>query len=237
MTLYDVRQIFVQRSGRYDLIIDTVSWADNGADYFINEGSKILDRSQNINSSISRTYTLPTDGQMHVLVDNMIACERVFVHGGGQRTELEKLEYVDMVADITGTLDSLTKDRPVRFCIGHLRSENPNFMDVFGQYFDFTQVDPYHDVIFIYPPTTGDYNIEVWGLYHNNLLINDTDRNVWTENHQELLAWAALYAHEVSRRNTSGANDWWQAISAELNKLDDAMVYEMIVDQNRIRDI
>jgi len=38
----DTRKKFVTDSGRYDLVVDTTTWADNGADFFLESGEKYL---------------------------------------------------------------------------------------------------------------------------------------------------------------------------------------------------
>jgi hypothetical protein len=46
MTLLDVRQRFVESSGRRDLVVDLTDYADSGADWYINRGQRYLDRVQ-----------------------------------------------------------------------------------------------------------------------------------------------------------------------------------------------
>jgi hypothetical protein len=74
-------------------------------------------------------------------------------------------------------------------------------------------------------------------LWYNHILINNNDENVWTLKYPELLVWAALYVHEVSRRNTAGANDWLTALTRETDEIDSDMVEADIIDQCRVRDV
>ena len=53
MNLKEIREQFVKRSGRYDLVSSTTNWTDNGADFFIRNGQKLLDRLEHTQGSIS----------------------------------------------------------------------------------------------------------------------------------------------------------------------------------------
>jgi hypothetical protein len=43
MNLAQIRTKFIQENGRYDLVVDTTNYADNGADFFIQSGQRLLD--------------------------------------------------------------------------------------------------------------------------------------------------------------------------------------------------
>ena len=43
LTLVGLRQKIVEQNGRYDLVVDSTDWADNGLDHYINAGLKYLD--------------------------------------------------------------------------------------------------------------------------------------------------------------------------------------------------
>ena len=55
-TLKDIRTLFVKRTGRYDLVVNTTDWADNGADAYILAGSKMLDRREEHEFSKAKHY-------------------------------------------------------------------------------------------------------------------------------------------------------------------------------------
>lgn len=44
MTLLELRTLLVKQSGRYDLVVDAVNYADNGANYYITAAQRWLDR-------------------------------------------------------------------------------------------------------------------------------------------------------------------------------------------------
>ena len=68
MTLLSVRQRFVDLSGRYDLVIDSINWANNGADFFIQAGQRWLDRSGIIPKSDSKYYKALAEGAWYDLI-------------------------------------------------------------------------------------------------------------------------------------------------------------------------
>ncbi len=47
-------------------------------------------------------------------------------------------------------------------------------------------------------------------------LVNDDDKNFWSERHPFILVMAAMRQVEVSYRNTEGQKDWEAAIRGEL---------------------
>ena len=44
MSLLDVRKQFIATSGRLNLVVDTVDYIDDGANYYIQNGQKWLER-------------------------------------------------------------------------------------------------------------------------------------------------------------------------------------------------
>ena len=237
MTLLDVRTKFVRDSGRYDLITDDVTFNNNGADRFINDGSKVLDRKVDIDSSISRTYQIPNAGIWYVTFPGIRAIKRVYTHNESERKELRKSTYTDLSRLLTKPMNQIENGIPRIYCIGNIRAENAATIGIPAQFFDSADNNLSLDTISFYPPTNGLCNIEVWGLWYNHILINNNDENVWTLKYPELLVWAALYVHEVSRRNTTGANDWLTALTRETDEIDSDMVEADIIDQCRVRDV
>ena len=51
-TLLEIRTEFINRSGRFDLVIDTDDYLDDGADFFINAGLRHLEARQQSPQSV-----------------------------------------------------------------------------------------------------------------------------------------------------------------------------------------
>ncbi len=56
MDLLAIRTQFVQTSGRYDLVVDAVDYVDRGANWYINQGQKSLERKMNVASTKAKVF-------------------------------------------------------------------------------------------------------------------------------------------------------------------------------------
>lgn len=91
----------------------------------------------------------------------------------------------------------------------------------------------YRSVLFM-PPADGTYTMTVVGLFDSPQLEDDTDVSFWSENHANLLTYAALREMEISYRNASGEASWTQAINRELFNIDKDLAEEESADINQM---
>jgi hypothetical protein len=96
MPLVDVRRDFIKYSGRYDLVIDQIDWADNGADFFIRAGNKWLDRFGDIAKSVARYFEPLTDGRWYALIPSRSIREVWISNAEGCKWKLRKLDFIEM---------------------------------------------------------------------------------------------------------------------------------------------
>ena len=234
MNLLEVRQQFRVLSGRYDLVNSDGS--DNGADFFIRNGQKWLDRKIDHKKSDGRVFKVVESGAYGHTFQYARAIEEVWmakVDENEGRWQLTKKSIQDLrlaYADLPGNLD--TGD-PLYWAPGVFRSvtETGTLSSA-----DFSAYSGYADVIagdlFDYngvlwmPPTDGQMLLEVWGKFYTEPLADDTDENYWSVNYEDVLIMAALRHVEVFNRNTQGRQDWESAISDALMDLDKDVVLE-----------
>lgn len=236
MDLLEIRQKFVELSGRYDLVTDTTSWSDNGANFFIQQGMKLLDMRIPLFKSVATRYYNVSAGWWHFTMTDVRQIRRVFIHDTVKRTELYKAEYADLVGWYPEPIASLTQGRPTHYCLSYLRAINIGDKGVLTDYIDpsTTGDTQYRGIVFM-PITDKSYTLEVMGLFYN-IMQNDSDRCHWSDNHPMLFVWGALYMLEVTYRNTEGASDWYKAIMDYTRELEFDLIEEDVVDKHEMRE-
>jgi len=239
MDLVGIREKFIKMSGRYDLVTSTATWADNGADFFINAGLKMLDKRINAQQSQSRIYETVAAGSFYVTFQLCRAIQEVWVtkNSSDQRWKLEFKNINGLWADYNELISAMDAGEPEYWCPGYVRSPESTDKDDQGAFLDHVVAAPsLYNMILFAPPTDGEYTVEVWGLYDHANMVNNTDVNYWSETHPHLLLYAALYQLEVSYRNTEGANDWMNALMTELTDLDKDIVEQEIYENTVINE-
>ena len=263
MTLLATRQHLVELSGRYDLVIDGLNWANNGADFFIQSGQRWLDRIATISKSLSKYYKTLAIGAWYDLIPHCRSIREVWVsNSDGNKWKLTKRDLGDIMyySDNTGVtlrpalipVDAresgllrdpaqLTNSAPINYTPIILRSMPQSIgtvkIDQFGpaSYSDATQNYYNLDGIMFLPPVTAGHILEITGQFYQPKLVADTDQNFWTEQEEFTLVLAACRAIEVSMRNQQGVADWESAVMSELRGLEFDEVEEETAEITEIR--
>ena len=204
MDLIGIRQEFVKKSGRYDLVTDPTTWADNGADFYINAGQRMVDKM--LTSRNKLTY-----------VDVSIAAGKSVVDTKLTARVIKSVEVVD--ADNV-TVALTYKDR------GWLQYE-------YGRDFEYIDTGvPYYwtytigdevdsaRTLTVLPPVSEACTVRVIGWFTTPDLIYDADTSIWTTDYPDILLKAALCQLESFYRNTEGYNDYMAAIKMDVQLLD-----------------
>jgi hypothetical protein len=234
MNLLQIRTKFRELSGRFDLVSDT--YADTGADFFINEGSKYLDRKNENQKSWGICYRFMNTGFWFVTFPYCRAIKEVWAATTSERWQLEKKRIQDLME---GYLTSLPSARstgaPTYYapCITRYIPENLtalNFESFVG-WVDIPSGNAHEfNSILVDVPTSEKLTIQIHGLFYSMELVNDTDENYWSAVHPLLLIEAAMRQTEVVNRNTQGVNDWDNAISITTRDLGFDLVEELIAE-------
>jgi len=91
----------------------------------------------------------------------------------------------------------------------------------------------YNSVI-VNVPTSEKLTITINGLFYSMELVEDTDKNYWSEVHPMLLYMSAMRYIEITNRNTQGVNDWTSSIAVEMKQLGMDLVEELIAEVSQM---
>lgn len=235
MNLLQLRTKLIQLSGRFDLVVDAPAgdYSDNGADFFINEGQKHLDRLDETQKSWASCFRFVEIGGFAAQVPYCRAIKEVWAMSTSERWQLEKVSLQDLIA---GYLTSLPSERsqgsPAYYSPGLTRyiPENAPAADFesFICWVDIPAGAHEYNTILLDVPSSEKIALDVKGLFYTRVLTSDTDENHWSVAHPLLLIMSAQRQMEVINRNTQGVNDWDNAIGVEMKQLGMDLVEELI---------
>lgn len=221
MPLSTIRRLFVEATGRDDLVVDTNSYVDNGANHFIQAGNRLLDDMQLLLVP-QDTYRIDIQlGDWYISVANLRYADIVWATkvSTGVRTKLTKKSSDWLRENYNADPANVTNGCPVYWAqaCAHIPLQQdltlipPPSADFSADYADveFQQVSQRR--IIIMPPADDDYTITIQGGFYG-LLIDDTDKTYWSETRPELLVLAAQCSLEMFYRNTQGVNDMLNSI-------------------------
>lgn len=155
-TLLDIRKRFIERNGRVGLVADpyaaTPDWSDRGANEFINEGQRTLDRLKRVSLDVNDTFTTTVRaGENSVTVPRLRilqAC-RLFEESG-ESIELERSTRHSLSDTYQKRLSAVAPGKPEYYAkTGQLLSFNlnpdsPEQLDVYVNALSDAQVDISH---------------------------------------------------------------------------------------------
>lgn len=238
MDYWQLRKMFVEKSGRYDLV--NADWTDNGADFFINAGQRLLDRLASSRKGMAKNVQEIAAGTIKVYQTGLRAVQEVWA--GTSTDGLVQLERVTLEAIrqyYEKQLSSVDQGCPLYYAPVAFRP----FPDItlaatWASYYDADDMIlgdthyTYNGVI-ISPPPDQTYYISIIGKFYSPDLSATLSGSTWTQTkshwsqvHPEVLLKAALYELEVFYRNTEGAKDWKGAMDLDLLGLDQDLVEE-----------
>lgn len=228
-TLKDIRTLFAKRTGRYDLVVNTTDWADNGADAYIQAGSKMLDRRGETEFSKAKHYEDAAADTWYKVFQECRAILDVWVSNDEFRKKLLLRDADTFRAYYNQPAGDIDSGVPTYYTPALLRTHpqgNTIYLEKFVDttYSEDSKYDYEYNGVMWMPPTDEAIIVEVQGLWYSKTLALDADKNYWSVNHPEALLMAASYKLEVSYRNTEGAKDWLAAIDLQLSDLDKDLV-------------
>jgi hypothetical protein len=239
MDLLQARKKYRDLSGRHDLV--NVDGSDDGMDFFINEGRKFLDRLDENQKSWASYFVLANIGDFIIRFPYCRAIKEVWVATVGDgRWQLEKKSLQDLTEGyLTGLPASRTNGTPLYYAPGITRyiPENTTIADM-GDLNGFIEVpsdNAYeYNCILINVPTDKQLMVDVRGLFYSAELVNDSDKNYWSDQHPMLLYMATMRQMEVVLRNPSGVTNWTNSILVELQQLGKDLVDEMVSEVSQM---
>ena len=235
MNLLEIRTKFVSLSGRYDLVEDTVGYVDKGANFYINEGQKLLDKLTKLPATFANVYyPLGIDEYAVEFQNSCRVIQRVFVNSTSARFELTKVTLDELKKAYPGPITEIDSGGPLVYAIANLRAIETTVRDSLGTFLNLTHDEDdgkfdYRGIV-IAPPVDEDYVVEISGLFNQVKLTNDADENYWSLEDPVLLLKAAMYHLESLSRGTENAKNWISAIRAEASEHEMDHVEEEISD-------
>jgi hypothetical protein len=239
MNLGQIRQKFVEISGRYDLVTNPSTFIDNGANTYITEGLKWLDRLLNKGHMQAKCFKSVVIGDWYVLLQNCRAIQKVWCSNTEEKWELPIVTLEDFKSEYAEPMANADQGQPQYATIGILRTSPETVtqitIDSFCGTANTSAVSEYsYSSLLFSPPADGSYELEVNGLFYSTSLSTDADENWWTVNFPLVVVWAALRQIEITYRNYEGQKDWENAISKELDGVIKDSIEEEIADFDQI---
>lgn len=228
MTLIEIRRKAVQLSGRYDLVQDRNSWADNGMDWFIQQAQRWLDdRVDTANARGELSYTIEA-GAYRQVVQNARAILSVAVRTSAGYRKLKKESLEELRERLTGEdndLGNVDPGTPSYYAIGTLRGGlSP------------TQSDESDIQLVLYPPAEEESTLLVTALLRSNALTSDGSYSWWSVMYPGVLVRATLHQLETFYRNTEGARDYLNTLLEDLAGIDHNAVSQDVAEIDQMRD-
>ncbi|MCK4818948.1 hypothetical protein KA005_24455, partial [bacterium] len=162
MNLLAIRKQFVKLSGRYDLVVDAVDYADNGADFYINDGMNMLDKLVDLPESKAKLYFDLSSGEYSVTFQNSCrVIEEVWVNDSESRYQLIKVSLNELKSFYPEPASVTSTGKPSAFAIAELRALKTTTRDSLGTFInktwdeDSTNYD-YRGIVIV-PPADGSY--------------------------------------------------------------------------------
>lgn len=215
MNLLEIRQLFIKKSGRFDLATTSTGseeqWdVDAGADFHIQNACRALDRAQEQQEEFYE-QPLAVGEYMVDLFDCRQVSRVTYVDSDGEEAEpLGKMDFSALLENFP--LQSAETQGPPEYWAQYPRTRPPK------QKFSGAKEDI--QAIVLMPPTDAAITAKVYGKFFSTTLENNTDENYWSINHPDVLIRAALRDLEVDYRNSQGYNDFSRFIDDQLLGID-----------------
>jgi len=234
MNLLQIRQQFRTLSGRFDLV--NIDGSDNGANFFINEGRKFLDRKDDTKNSFASRYKVLNTGRFSASVEQCRAIQEVWMATTAGRWQLEKKSLQDLMTGyLSGFPTGRTNGTPLYYapCIVRYIPEGAIPSDI-GAFIGFVENPAGNssdfNSILLNVPVDRQSMLDIRGLYYSKELVADTDVNYWSECNPSLLLMSAMRYIEVFNRNTQGVKDWESAMSTDIKQLGMDFIEQQIAE-------
>ena len=220
-------------SGRNDLV--RASGTDNGANFYINSGIRMLENRQDHRDTEVRHIIEIAVGDYNKSFRYCRSIEDngVWLAGTDGRFKMypKPLDYIR--SKYSKPSGDLTQGTPKYWALNVIRLSTSQIDDdsntdlgasydhddiLFGDNFSYT------GIIFM-PPANDSYTMNIFGKWYSKQLSLDADINFWTSEYPDIVILAAMYKLEtLAYRNTEGAKDYMNSIIESLGGIDNSMV-------------
>ena len=205
MNLIQIREKFRDLSGHYELVNEDLS--DNGADFYINEASKWLDRTVETTKSWGTYLAIIPIGTWNLRFPFARAIKEVWIATVNGRWQLDKKRLQDIIAAyFTKPPAEWINGTPLYYSptISRYIPEpvSPATLATYTSYIGvITNTNLEYNSILLSTPVALETSVEVHGLFYSHLLQDDDDENYWSLNHPMMLIQAAIRQTYVASGN------------------------------------
>jgi len=238
MNLLNIRKQFVKLTGRYDLVVDTTDWADNGADFFIQSGQNMIEKLVgDLPESSGRIWRTIHASEYSISFEKRCRMvSQIWTSNSEGRTELIKISWDELKDIYSAPLNEITSGRPAYYCPAKLREIDATDKNASGVFVNFSMASSYaFRGIVVSPPADSDYDIEILGKFLQEALTSDDQENFWTLIYPEVLIQAAIYRNELSYRGRDAVNKLLESILFDLREIDKDIVEETVYGITQIK--
>lgn len=241
MDLVTLREKFVRLSGRYDLVVDTTDWADNGADFYIHNGQKLLERLVEVPMNVGSFYKELAIGEYAVSWEHSTrAIKEVWVETSTARrkaTNVSLIELKQAYYDLVSAQSEQQNDW--YYAVADLRGIDVTDQNALGEYLENVEpagvtVAEARGIVLSPVPTTAVV-VQIKGLFKQFVLSDDGDENFWSVEEPDLLLRAALYTLDTFFHGNSSIRNWYQALLVDVQKIDFDLVDEYSTEITQMR--
>lgn len=232
MTSAQIRTLFKESSGRYDLDGGTAPLNDKT---FIQAGCRWLDINYPIQENTRWHKEVVTSGNTQLDMAGIRLVRDVWaMKSGGDRIHLTYVTLEWMKENYDEDSSEITSAAP-KYWSPYLQRLSPEQKALTASDFDYDIDEVLFDTgytkrgIMWMPPLDDSYTISVYGDYFQETLSDDTDVNYWSIYYPEAIVQAAMLCLERFYRNFEGVRDQQLAV-ADIMKghMDDIVEQEII---------
>lgn len=224
MNLLEIRKWFIKDSGRYDLVTDPETCAqENGSDKYIQAGQRLLDSLLDSPKELVKvTKELAINASL-ISLPRFRSIEFVWFENSDGIRFLEKLTEIEIKERFPTSLDEIESGTPSVYSLSILRSIEGN-----------NEEQQRNTAIRILVPTDTALEVTIIGSFPSDALKQNKDTNFWSLEYPETLVQAGLYSLERFYRNTQGMNDHMSAIMQDVRGIDFDVVKQEIADRDQM---
>lgn len=240
MNLLQVRKSFRDLSGRHDLVNE--DGANNGADFYINAGSRWLDMHSEMKRSYASAFRFIDVDHFSATFPFCRAIKEVWAATSTQRWQLTKMDLQDMIASyLTGLPSSRNPGTPLYYTPAIVRYVPEDAavgdLEAFVGFVDVPAGPTYHyNAIIINVPPSEKIMVEIKGLFYSIELSDDDSENFWSAVHPNVLVKAALRELEVFEQNKTKVDAWEKSLGIDVDGINKDMVEEDIAEIDQMED-
>lgn len=236
MTLKEIRKLFVQMSGRYDLVTDAESYDDNGANALIRGGLRYLSGAVVSPTETRRVELSLSAGTVSKLVPDARALHSVAVsdsdYDGGWRV-LEKITGTRLANEFK---DASASESPIFWAVRGTETEaTDSYERRFLDYFDPALSYSSDLKLYIGPPCSTDLTLGIEGLFVETMP-EEHSECWWSIKHPLIVVTAAMMWAEVFNRNREGVLSFYEQIELLTLPISRDVVAQDVAENSQMRN-